>query len=77
MAFSIIMGLGFAFDVVGIATRFAGWKGPGGLGRLWERLPAPWSHVNRPGYWRIVGLEVGGILVLLGIISAIALRNVP
>jgi hypothetical protein len=74
----IIIGLAFAivfgFDVAGVATRLARADDPVTRG-LWRRLPAPWSSVTRPSYWRLVGVEVGVILVVLGILSAIALAR--
>jgi hypothetical protein len=74
----VIIGIAFAitfgFDVAGVATRVARSNDPVTRG-LWRRLPAPWSSVTRPSYWRLVGVEVGVILILLGTLSAIALAR--
>jgi hypothetical protein len=67
IAAGLALALLVGFDIWGVATRLAGWNDP--ITRnVWMRLPAPWSHVTHPSYWRIVGVELGAILVVLGVL---------
>jgi hypothetical protein len=75
VASGILVALTFAFDMGGVATRVAGRSG-GRIGGFWSRMPAPCSHVNRPNYWRIVGFEIGGVIVLFGVICAMVVQHV-
>ena len=70
VALGVLVALMFGFDIGGVATRFAG-----SSERFWTRMPTPWSHVNRPNYWRVVGVEIGGFIVLVGVLFAIVLRS--
>jgi hypothetical protein len=70
----VAFAIAFGFDVAGVATKVAGSNDPV-TRRLWRRLPAPWSSVTRPSYWRLVGVEVGVILIVLGSLSWIALAR--